>query len=224
MHFAKNFNDREKILDSHDSKIKVLSVTEHKEQIRVWSHTQNSFKIVLRPRKKVTDDIKERIINKAEIIKNKGFPNTYWKQRFWKWSRNYKRAIEILEQYNETNTDSYQQTFALQAYPSYWFNKYCETLGESLFESLEWTLEENGIPTWPLLWKELSLPKKETQYLPWLSNFGIWWRRRALYCKPQDFSYTREWTRLHVQFILPVWSYATSLIEYLLSNCEWKQH
>lgn len=214
----------------------VVKTSYHKTPITVGSHQANTFSIYLRARKKITPKYRQQIEHQAQIIQTQWFPNTFWKQRFWKGSRNYDRAIQILEDYNQTQTDSYQQTFALQAYPSYWFNKFCETHRETLFEKTPWALCIQWIPTWPLLWHSLSLPEAWTQayhheqalieqanyhtYLPWLTNFWIRWRRRALYCIPTDFRYQRVWNDLQCNFALPVWSYATSLLSFMTKNQE----
>lgn len=230
----KKTGSKDNLLQYLSSIWNVLETTYWSEQLRVWSHTNNTFSIRLRWARRILPEEKEQITKTLIKIQKEWFPNTYWKQRFWKQQRNYKRAVQILEEYNKTQQDSYQQTFALQAYASHWFNEYLYSRWNEYTQVLSWAILEDWIPTWPVIWWKLQLPEQDSEawksekeilkksrfeeFTPWLKNFWIRWRRRKLYVKPSDFSYKREWKDIHICFNLPVWSYATSLVDHLINT------
>ena len=87
----------EKFLQVLWQKATILETARHNEPLAVWKNTGNYFKIRLEAKKEITSEIKEKIeMNIQKILKN-WFPNCFWKQRFWKWYRNFYRAKEIFE-------------------------------------------------------------------------------------------------------------------------------
>ncbi len=195
------------------------------------SHAANKFIIQAYPRKKLTINQYEQMEKNLQQIKTQWFTNYFGIQRFGKQWRNYKRAVAILEQFAQSWQDSYQQIFALQAYPAYRFNQLAQYRTpwttypwDILQETPRWTAPQ-GI----LLWDRLDLLSSNTyqwqheahivqtstywKYQAWLQNFGIRTRRRAVWILPQKLTRKRDrQNKLTISFYLPPWSYATVLI------------
>ena len=93
-------------------------------------------------------------------------------------------------------------------------------------------------PTWPMLWWNLLLPSEWTKarvrdnQLLELAEFDEWmqqvckiynlrWVRRVLFIKIPDLKF--EWNNddIKLEFFLPTWSYATTLISFIL---QWIDH
>jgi len=86
-----------KFLEVLWQKTTILETARHNEPLAVWKNTGNYFKIRLEAKKEITPEIKEKIESNIQKILKNWFPNCFWKQRFWKWYRNFYRAKEIFE-------------------------------------------------------------------------------------------------------------------------------
>ena len=88
-------------------------------------------------------------------------------------------------------------------------------------------------PTWPMLWWNLLLPSEWTKahvrdnQLLELAEFDKWmqqvckiynlrWVRRVLFIKVPDLKFEWDNDDIKLQFFLPTWSYATTLVSFIL--------
>ena len=93
-------------------------------------------------------------------------------------------------------------------------------------------------PTWPMLWWNLLLPSEWTKarvrdnQLLQLAEFDEWmqqvckiynlrWVRRVLFIKVSDLKFEWDKDDIRLQFFLPTWSYATTLVSFIL---QWIDH
>jgi len=113
------------------------------------------------------------------------------------------------------------------------------TLMNSLAKASEWqTIEkmydsDKRFPTWPMLWWNLLLPSewskarvRDNQLLElaefdkWMQQvckiYNLWWVRRVLFIKVSDLKFEWDNDDIKLEFILPTWSYATTLISFIL--------
>jgi tRNA(Glu) U13 pseudouridine synthase TruD len=92
--------------------------------------------------------------------------------------------------------------------------------------------------TWPMLWRNLLLPSqwskarvRDNQLLQ-LAEFDEWmqqvckiynlrWVRRVLFIKVPDLKFEWDNDDIKLQFFLPTWSYATTLVSFIL---QWIDH
>ena len=93
-------------------------------------------------------------------------------------------------------------------------------------------------PTWPMLGWNLLLPVEWTkarvrdnqllqlaEFDEWIQQvckiYNLWWVRRVLFTKVPDLKF--EWNNddIKLQFFLPTWSYATTLVSFIL---QWIDH
>ena len=110
---------------------------------------------------------------------------------------------------------------------------------DSSAKASEWQFDENKrFPTWPMLWWNLLLPSewskariRDNQLLE-LAEFGewmqqackiynLWWVRRVLFVKVPDLKFRWDNDDLELEFFLPTWSYATTLVSFVL---QWIDH
>ncbi len=278
-------------------KVRILEKSYNEFWLKVASNDWNKFKIRLRARQKISDEIKNQIENNVQKITEKWFPNCFWMQRFWKWKKNFYEAKDRLKQlaqeYNEKwklkEADlPYHLRFLLQAYPSMYFNEYVLNRWEKWLFLLQWDIladrfnsnwvqtavydsqkiyqfdyqklkkEKSDLnffepdisdecedfdsakrfPTWPMLWWNLLLPSEWTKarvrdnQLLQLAEFDEWmqqvckiynlrWVRRVLFIKVPDLKFERDIDDIKLQFFLPTWSYATTLVSFIL---QWIDH
>lgn len=95
--------------------------------------------------------------------------------------------------------------------------------------------DKKRIATWPMLWYNLVLPEnqskaflkeraiiKQTNFLTnWIKiakKYNIWWIRRPIFVYPENLQYQFDNFNLILEFTLPVWSYATTLIGWLFKE------
>ncbi len=109
---------------------------------------------------------------------------------------------------------------------------------DSSFHS-EWqTVEElydanKRFPTWPMLWWNLLLTTewskariRDNQLLElaefdeWMQQvckiYNLWWVRRVLFIKVPDLKFEWDKDDIKLEFFLPTWSYATTLVSFVL--------
>ena len=98
--------------------------------------------------------------------------------------------------------------------------------------------ENKRFSTWPMLWWNLLLPQewskarvRDNQLLQ-LAEFDEWmqqvfkiynlrWVRRVLFIKVSDLKFEWDKDDIRLQFFLPTWSYATTLVSFIL---QWIDH
>lgn len=130
-------------------KIKILEKSWDKFWLKVASNDWNNFKIRLRARQKISDEIKNQIENNVQKIRERGFPNCFGMQRFGKGKKNFYEAKDRLkvlaEEYEKkwklVESDlPYHLKFLLQAYPSMYFNEYVLNRWEKWLFLLQWDI------------------------------------------------------------------------------------
>ena len=102
----------------------------------------------------------------------------------------------------------------------------------SLFEGGLYDVNKR-FPTWPMLWWNLLLPSEWTKarvrdsQLLALADFGEWmqqvckiynlrWVRRVLFIRVPDLKFEWDKDDIKLEFFLPTWCYATTLISFIL--------
>lgn len=114
-------------------KVEILETSYHKNPLKVASNIWNNFKIRLRAKQQISQDIKIQIEKNIQKIISKWFPNCFWTQRFGKWKKNFYEAKDFLQNFAwkykekwklDENQLPYHLRFQLQAYPSMYFNEY----------------------------------------------------------------------------------------------------
>ena len=278
-------------------KVRILEKSYNEYWLKVASNDWNKFKIRLRTRQKISDEIKNQIENNVQKIRERWFPNCFGMQRFGKWKKNFYEAKDRLkalaEEYEKkwelVESDlPYHLRFLLQAYPSMYFNEYVLNRWEkglfllqwdilvdkfnsnwvktSIYDSLnvylfdyqklkkektdlsffepeiQWNPVEQYSDKWfstgPMLWWNLLLPSQWTKARvrdnQLLSSaefdesiqqvckiYNLRWIRRVLFIKVPDLKF--EWNNddIVLEFSLPTWSYATTLVSFIL---QWVDH
>ena len=185
----------EKFLQVLWQKATILETARHNEPLAVWKNTGNYFKIRLEAKKEITPEIKEKIESNIQKILKNWFPNCFWKQRFWKWYRNFYRAKEIFEsaslikggaEWNEavgfiswnekipptllkkgglSKTDDFEIRFKLQAYASMYFNEYAIKRRQKWQIFLWWDIMVNSNNYETKVWIY-------NEWKVWLFNYG----------------------------------------------------
>ena len=274
-------------------KVRILEKSYNELWLKVASNQWNKFKIRLRARQNLSEEIKNQIEDNVQKIIERWFPNCFGMQRFGKWKKNFYESKEHLQKLAKEYKEKwklkeselpYHLRFLLQAYPSMYFNEYVLNRWEkwlfllqgdilvdkfnsnwvrtAVYESqkIYWfdyvnlkkeKTESNffepnisdkwedfdvnkRFPTWPMLWWNLLLSSKWTKarirdnQLLELAEFDEWmqqvckiynlrWVRRVLFVKVPDLKF--EWYNddIVLEFILPTWSYATTLVSFILS-------
>ena len=187
----------QKFLEVLGQKATILETARHNEPLAVWKNTGNYFKIRLEAKKEITTEIKEKIESNIQKILKNWFPNCFWKQRFWKWYRNFYRAKEIFEwvplmkgdkgglveiQTSPTpplkggRTDDFEIRFKLQAYASMYFNEY------AIKRRQKWQI---------FLWWDIMVNSNNYETKVWIYNEWKVWLFNYEKCK-QEF----EWKDL----------------------------
>lgn len=273
-------------------KVRILKKSYNEFWLKVASNQWNNFKICLRARKKISDEIKNQIENNIQKIMGKWFPNCFGMQRFGKWKKNFyeakKRLQELAGEYIESwelkeSELPYHLRFLLQAYPSMYFNEYVLSRWERWLFLLQWDIlvdrfnsvwvktvvydsqkiyefeyqklkkEKTNLSffepdisseskkfninewfvTWPMLWWNLLLPLQWTkarvrddqllslaEFDEWMQQvckiYNLWWIRRVLFIKIPDLKFEWDNDDIKLEFFLPTWSYATTLISFIL--------
>ena len=272
--------------------VRILEKSYNESGLKVASNDWNHFKIRLRARQKISDEVKNQIDINVQGIIERWFPNCFWMQRFWKWKKNFYEAKDRLktlakefnERWNIKESElPYHLRFLLQSYPSMYFNEYVLNRWEKWLFLMQWDvlvdrfnsiwvstavydsqkiykfdyqklkkewldlnfLEPNisemceefdtdkWFPTWPMLWWNLLLPLMWTkarvrdnqllelaEFDAWMQQickiYNLWWVRRVLFIKVSDLKFARSDDDIELKFFLPTWSYATTLISFIL--------
>ena len=130
-------------------KVKILEKSYNEIWLKVASNDWNKFKIRLRARQDTTDEIRSHIENNVQKIRERGFPNCFWMQRFGKWKKNFYEAKDRLKALSEELEKKwkliesdlpYHLRFLLQAYPSMYFNEYVLNRWEKGLFLLQWDI------------------------------------------------------------------------------------
>ena len=191
-----------KFLEVLWQKSTILETARHNEPLAVWKNTGNYFKIRLEAKKEITPEIKEKIESNIQKILKNWFPNCFWKQRFWKWYRNFYRAKEIFEWdsnvilsesegsnlnsssqwHKKSKTDDFEIRFKLQAYASMYFNEY------TIKRRQKWQI---------FLWGDIMVNSNNFETKVWIYNEWKVWLFNYEKCK-QEF----EWKDLIQPFYL----------------------
>ena len=273
-------------------KVEVIEKSYNESGLKVAGNQWNSFKIRLRARENISDEVKKQVEDNIQIISERWFPNCFWMQRFWKWKKNFyeakdrlqKLAKEYREKWKLKESDlPYHLRFLLQAYPSMYFNEYVlnrwekwlfllqgdilvdrfnsnwvrtavydsQNVYEFDYQKLKKERTDSNFfepdisdkcgefdinkrfSTWPMLWWNLLLPLewskarvRDNQLLElaefdeWMQQvckiYNLWWVRRVLFIKVSDLRFERNNDDIKLEFFLPTWSYATTLISFIL--------
>ena len=190
----------QKFLEVLGQKATILETAWHSEPLAVWKNVGNYFKIRLEAKKEISPEIKEKIESHIEKILKNWFPNCFWKQRFWKWYRNFYRAKEIFEWgrnvilsesegsnldssslrssewHKKSKTDDFEIRFKLQAYASMYFNEY------TIKRRQKWQI---------FLWWDIMVNSNNYETKVWIYNEWKVWLFNYEKCK-QEF----EWKDL----------------------------
>ena len=130
-------------------KARILKKSWNETWLKVASNDWNKFKIRLRARQNISDEIKNQIENNVQRIRESWFPNCFGMQRFGKWKKNFyeaKNRLEALGQEFEkrwklVESDlPYHLRFILQAYASMYFNEYVLNRWEKGLFLLQWDI------------------------------------------------------------------------------------
>ena len=130
-------------------KVRILKKSWNETWLKVASNDWNRFKIRLRARQNISNEIKNQIENNVQKIRERWFPNCFGMQRFWKWKKNFYEAKDRLkalaEEYEKkwklVESDlPYHLRFLLQAYPSMYFNEYVLNRWEKGLFLLQWDI------------------------------------------------------------------------------------
>lgn len=106
---------------SHE-KIKILSITKHKNKLKIGHLKGNNFFIRL---KKVSQIDAQKIQAALQTIANQGFANYFGYQRFGKFSDNFEQGEKILKGEKKFKNPK-MRNFLISAFQSKLFNKYLE--------------------------------------------------------------------------------------------------
>ena len=129
--------------------VRILEKSRNESWLKVASNEWNKFKIRLRARQKISDEIKHQIENNVQKIRERWFPNCFGMQRFGKWKKNFYEAKDRLKALAEelekkwklVESDlPYHLRFLLQAYPSMYFNEYVLNRWEKWLFLLQWDI------------------------------------------------------------------------------------
>ena len=278
-------------------KVKILKKSYNEYWLKVASNNWNNFKICLRARQNISDEVKNLVESNIQKIIEKWFPNCFWMQRFGKWKKNFYEAKKFLQELAKEYTGKwklkesdlpYHLRFLLQAYPSMYFNEYVLNRWERWLFLLQWDIlvdKFNSIwvktavydsqkiyefdyhrlkkektdlnffepdisdeyvefdidkwfPTWPMMWWNLLLPSEWTkarvrdnqllslsEFDEWMQQvckiYNLWWVRRVLFVKVPDLKFEWDGDDINLEFFLPTWTYATTLISFIL---QWIDH
>lgn len=147
---------------------KIVCSWRHNEPLIIGRNSWNRFFIRLRANCIIEDQLKTTIEQRLKQISLRGFPNAYWIQRFGKWNKNFKKALQIFSWETDffKKTESYEVKFKLQAFWSMWFNIYVmERLKQGLF-LLDGDVMVNG---WNAFWTDVAYYQQGK-----LSHFDYW--------------------------------------------------
>ena len=273
-------------------KARILKRSRNESWLKVASNDWNNFKIRLRARQKIADEIKNQIENNVKKIRERWFPNCFGMQRFGKWKKNFYEAKDRLKALAEEFEKKwklkesdlpYHLRFLLQAYPSMYFNEYVLNRWEKWLFLLQWDIlvdrfnsnwvktavydnqniylfdyqklkkektdlnffepeiegsvvesySDKWFSTWPMIWWNMLVPwmwtkarVRDDQLLS-LAEFddsiqqvcriyNLRWIRRVLFIKVSDLKFERDSDDINLEFSLPTWSYATTLVSFIL--------
>lgn len=272
--------------------VRILEKSYNEFWLKVASNLWNKFKIRLRARQNVSEEIKNQIEDNVQKIIERWFPNCFGMQRFGKWKKNFyeakdrlkQLAKEYIEKWKLKGSDlPYHLRFLLQAYPSMYFNEYVLNRWEKWLFLLQWDIlvdrfnsnwvrtavydsqkvyefdyvklkkektelnsfepdisDENieydmnsWFSTGPMLWWNLLLPLKWSkarvrddqllelaEFDEWMQHvckiYNLWWVRRVLFVKVPDLKFEWDNDDIVLEFFLPTWSYATTLVSFIL--------
>ena len=130
-------------------KVRILKKYWNESWLKVASNDWNKFKIRLRARQKISNEIKSQVENNVQKIRERWFPNCFGMQRFWKWKKNFYEAKnrlgalaqEYQKKWDLTELDlPYHLRFLLQAYASMYFNEYVLNRWEKGLFLLQWDI------------------------------------------------------------------------------------
>jgi len=223
-------------LNKLEEKVKIIKTNRHEAPIGMTTKIKNVFYIRLRANKNLAQNEKELASKKLRYLFNNGFPNFYGEQRFWIDGRNWRQWRDILEGKKSKINKNGEIIFKLQSYSSKMFNEYLISRVKKWLKTIDWDILNNQkTPTWPVFWYDLKLcadgteaGQKERSFLAArkLNNknirvfekYKIYWIRRALWVFPEAVNMKFQWDDLLVRFTLPSGTYASILIDEMLSK------
>lgn len=131
------------VLDQLRKEVQLLKFSFHDEPLAVGKNKGNHFRIRLRKRASLPEQLKTELEARLEVSREAFFPNAFGIQRFGKGNKNYKKAEELFRT-AKPGKMNYEVRFKLQAFGSMRFNELVMKRREEKAFLLEGDLMVNG--------------------------------------------------------------------------------
>lgn len=202
----------------------IMQVARHRRKLRRGEHSGNSFNIILRNLDGDTELLEQRL----RIIKERGVPNYFGKQRFGRQGNNLLEANRILSQASIRRSGDPNWGLYISAARSYLFNSVLSSRVTKEIWSTAFAGEsEPGGPLWGRGRSSVNSDLAEFEslvlepYRTWchgLEHCGLRQDRRTLVLKPVSMQWQWRDETLQVDFTLPPGTYATSVLRELVQT------